>query len=268
MIQEYNCKEATYAANPLEEFVAKCAPLAWFQFFRSLDKTVWDELSKVLSHSGIEPPMPLTFEALNRVAPHEITVVIIGQDPTPQPGKVTGLAFSVENARTVPSSLNILLEVALEGWNVNINNGDLSSWASQGVLLLNSALTVNQGRAGSHIKHWATFSELLVRFISDNENVPPVVLLLWGNHAKYFAKFINKKKYYIISGGHPLTLGGMGVNNFFGGGYFLCANEFLGAERALRCGIAEKRRTFICISLNNKRITKQHICYMPRSFKL
>lgn len=90
--------------------------------------------------------MPLMFEALNRVAPHEITVAFIGQDPTPQPGKATGLALSVENARIVPSSLNILLEVALEGWNVDISNGDLSSWASQGVLLLNTALTVDQGR--------------------------------------------------------------------------------------------------------------------------
>ena len=107
---------------------------------------------------------------------------------------------------------------------------------------LNSALTVNQGWAGSHIKHWATFSELLVRFISDNENVPPVVFLFWGNHAKYFAKFINKKKHYIISGGHPSTLCGMRVNNFFGGGYVLCANEFLGSERGVQIdwGLAEE----------------------------
>ena len=146
-LQEYNCKEATYGANPLKEFVAKCPPPAWREFFRSLDEQeIWDKLVPVLSRPRIEPPMPLMFEAFNRVAPHEITVVIIGQDPTPQPGKATGLAFSVENARTVPSSLNIMLEVALERWNVDISNGDLSSWASQGVLLLNTALTVDQGR--------------------------------------------------------------------------------------------------------------------------
>ena len=165
------------------------------------------------------------FEALNRV----------GQDPIPQPGKATGLAFSVKNARTVPSSLNIMLEVALEWWNVDINSGDLSSWASQEVLLLNTALTVDQGRGGSHIKHWAKFSELLIEFISENASPTGCVSTL-GNHAQKYARFINTDKHYIISGGLPSTPrpGGMGVNNFFGGAYFLCGNEFLGANRGNR----------------------------------
>ena len=243
MIQEYDCKAATYGANALKEFVEKCAPPAWNDFFRSLENWgVWDKLSTVLTHPRIEPRMPLMFEALNRVAPEDITVVIIGQDPTPQAGKATGLAFSVQNAKSVPSALNILLEVALEGWNVDINDGDLSSWASQGVLLLNTALTVRQGQAGSHIKHWATFSELLIRHISENVDGPPVVFLLWGNHAQNFAEFIDANKHYVISGGHPSTLGGMGVNNFFGGAYFLCANEFLKTERGIQIdwGLAPK----------------------------
>lgn len=82
----------------------------------------------------------------------------------------------------------------------------------------------------------------MIEFISENANVPPVVFLLWGNHAQNFAKFIDANKHYVISGAHPSTLGGMGVNNFFGGGYFLCANEFLGAERGVQIdwGLAEE----------------------------
>ena len=82
------------------------------------------------------------FKALEMVDPLKARVVILGQDPTPTEYEATGLAFSVKDPQTVPSTLNILMEVALEGWSVDLDNGDLTKWAKQGVLLLNSALTV------------------------------------------------------------------------------------------------------------------------------
>ena len=175
----------------------------------------------------IEPPMPLMFRALEMVSPDEIRVVILGQDPTPQAGRATGLAFSVADPMSVGTVRNVLLEVALEGWNVNIFNGDLTNWAKQGVLLLNTALTVKQGQAGSHIKFnwWGQFSAFLIEYISDRAG--PSVWILWGREAQSFQRFINDKKHYIINGGHPSPLGGIRTNTFFGGSYFKCANQFL-----------------------------------------
>ena len=167
----------------------------------------------------------MTFRALKYVTPGAIKVVIIGQDPTPQPGEATGLAFSVNDPRTVGSVLNVLLEVALEGWSIDITKGSLTKWADQGVLLLNSALTVKQNSAGSHLILWRPFTELLIKYISSNAD--PSVWLLWGNQAQAFETYIDKTKHYVIKGGHPSPLGGLGTNTFFGGNYFQCANQFL-----------------------------------------
>lgn len=90
------------------------------------------------------------FRALELVRPDEIRVIILGQDPTPQAGKAAGLAFSVADPLSVGTVLNVLLEVALEGFPVNIWEGDLTSWVKQGVLLLNTAFTVPKGGPGSH----------------------------------------------------------------------------------------------------------------------
>jgi len=238
-VGKYDCGAAKYESNPLLEFVQYCAPPAWGAFFTK--KKVQEDLNELTplllkeaqkkSNPGIEPPMPLMFEAFNMVAPQKIRVVIIGQDPTPQPGQATGLAFSVGDPKSVGTVLNVLLEVAFEGFPVNLNNGDLKPWALQGVLLLNSALTVNRGQAGSHLKlyWWISFTELLVEYVSINAD--PSVWLLWGNEAQYFQKFIDRKKHYVMTGGHPSALGGIGRNEFFGKGYFQCANEFLANKR-------------------------------------
>ena len=226
----YFCPGAKFGKNEnkFDEFVTYCAPAAWDDFFQLPEvKTAVQTISSSLKSKDIEPQMPRTFRALEFVAPSDIKVVIIGQDPTPQPGEATGLAFSVNDPRTVGSVLNVLLEVALEGWSVDISNGDLTKWANQGVLLLNSALTVKQNNAGSHLAIWRTFTELLIEYIS--KNAKQSVWLLWGNHAQYFRKKISEKEHYVITGGHPSTLGGLGStgNTFFGGNYFYCANDFL-----------------------------------------
>ncbi|KAJ7322783.1 hypothetical protein OS493_032968 [Desmophyllum pertusum] len=135
-----DCTSVTYDTINLDVFVAQCQPAAWADFFAKEEvQTDVKEISVVMAKSkqkNFEPAMPLMFRALEMVAPNQVKVVIIGQDPTPQAGKATGLAFSVDNPKTVGTVLNVLLEAALEGWPVNINNGNLESWANQGVLLL------------------------------------------------------------------------------------------------------------------------------------
>jgi len=236
----YNCGGAKYEVNGLEEFIKHCVSQDWGEFFGTPEvQEVVKELSHKLSseakkrsNPGIEPPMPLVFEAFNRVGPKQITVVIIGQDPTPQPGRATGLAFSVNDPKSVGSVLNVLLEVSLEGFSVNLNNGDLTSWTRQGVFLLNAALTVNRGQAGSHSNWWSLFTQMLVQYISDRGN--PSAWLLWGEKAQYFQQFIDNARHYVMTGGHPSPLGGIGRNEFFGKGYFQCANEFLANKRGGR----------------------------------
>ena len=226
----YNCKAATYGTDKLDEFVENCAPEAWREFFQlpGVQKVV-STLTPIMLEDGkeyrIEPPMPMMFRALELVRPDQVRVVILGQDPTPQAGKATGLAFSVADPLSVGTVLNVLLEVALEGWNVNIFNGDLTKWANQGVLLLNKALTVRRGNAGSHMRWWAEFSPFLIQYISDRAG--PTVWLLWGREAQSYQKLINSNRHYVITGGHPSALGGLGTNTFFGGRYFQCANQFL-----------------------------------------
>ncbi|KAL9978252.1 hypothetical protein ACROYT_G015750 [Oculina patagonica] len=144
---EINCATAQFGqnANGFDKFVEKCAPAAWRGFFNlPYVKTEVETISRSLKTPNIQPPMSQTLKALELVDPDDIKVVIIGQDPTPKPNQATGLAFSVTDPRKVGSVLNVLLEVALEGWSVDITNGDLTKWAEQGVLLLNSALTVQQ----------------------------------------------------------------------------------------------------------------------------
>ena len=226
----YDCATATYKTNPLNDFVANCAPASWKDFFQLPAVAIAIQfLTGMLSKEGqtksIEPPMPLMFKALDMVAPNQVKVVILGQDPTPQAGKATGLAFSVADPRTVGTVLNVLLEVALEGFSVNVNNGDLTKWAQQGVLLLNTALTVRQGSAGSHVAWWKDFTNLLIDYIS--ANAQQSAWLLWGKEAQKFKDRIAQTKHYIITGGHPSALGGIGTNTFIGGNYFNCANTFL-----------------------------------------
>lgn len=256
-----NCHTATYINDRLDDFVDNCAPKDWKEFFgresvKVAIKSLADELEIKAKTSVIQPPMPFVFKALEKVAPWDIKVVILGQDPTPQEGKPTGLAFSVDNPLAVGSALNVLMEVALEGWSVDIADGDLSWWAEQGVLLLNSALTT--GLEGFknvlHLDYWCPFTKLLIEYISIRSFKS--VWLLWGKMAQEitfridlktqkcfdenrlktlqmidFPKFeslIDKSKDYVITGGHPSPVAGVGrTNAFIGGNYFNCANFFL-----------------------------------------
>ena len=174
--------------NYLKEFVEKCAPGAWGNFFAEPEtqKAIEFVVGEIGRKTHIQPQLSLIFKALAMVAPESVKVVILGQDPTPQEGEATGMAFSVKNPKTVGTVMNVLLEVALEGWSVDLSNGDLSKWANQGVLLLNSALTVQPGNVGSHLAFWCPFTKLLIRYIS--RHAKPSVWILWGKVAQDFTK--------------------------------------------------------------------------------
>ena len=167
------------------------------------------------------------FRALKLTSFQEVRVVILGQDPYPNPKHAMGLAFSVpEGTRPFPLSLrNIDHELQTELGISPAPNGDLTPWANRGVLLLNRALTVG-GNGRSHLVHWRRFTnrviDLLVR-----ESEHPVVFLLWGKRANVMRTRIERvPRHRVLSGAHPVARTG-----FFGGDYFLGANQFLGDRR-------------------------------------
>ena len=177
--------------------------------------------------NAIEPQMPLLFKALELVDPEDVKVVILGQDPTPQKDKATGMAFHVKEPRFVPAVLHMFLEVAFEGFPVDLNNGDVTNWARQGVLLLNTALTCPHDKANhkNHFDIWRDFTVYLIGHICDSADLS--VWLLWGEMAKSFSTHI-KGKHLIIQGGHPSPMGtAIHGDSFFGNNYFNIANQFL-----------------------------------------
>ena len=156
-------------------------------------------------------------------------VVILGQDPYfSNKNEAMGLSFSVPNGIKLPPTLvNIFKELNSDINTFNIpKSGDLTSWAKQGILLLNTALTVIHKKKESHLSLWNNFTNELINKIS-TESKQPIVFMLWGNHAKKKSEFINNKNFhYILESAHPSPLGAIG------GGWFTCkhfskCNEFL-----------------------------------------
>lgn len=152
-------------------------------------------------------------------------VVIIGQDCYHGEGQANGLCFSVnEGVKHPPSLRNIIKEMTSDLNTIIERNSDFTDLASQGVLLLNSALTVQEKIAGSHLEYWEPFTDNLIKYLSDNSN-NRLVFILWGNYAKNKKKFIGDN-HFIIEGTHPSPLSA-NRGGFFGGKYFSKANELL-----------------------------------------
>eukprot|EP01084_Bolivina_argentea_P249886 418476_1 len=225
-----------------------CIPSGWEAFFT--DDQVKQEVLKISQTISQQPNvdnynmMPLinhTFRALYMTPLSQLKSVIIGQDPAPEYGMASGLAFSIPSiydSSKVPSIQRVLLEVQNSKIPVNISNGDITSWANNGVLLLNAALTIacengeNWCEIGSHLDLWRNFTELLVKYI--NINAKPSVFILWGYNAKQFGKYINISKHLILEGGHPSP--NADGAKFFCLNYFNCANQWL---------VEQKRATVI-----------------------
>lgn len=173
----------------------------------------------------IYPDMYNIFNALKYTPYEDVKVVILGQDPYHGPGQAHGLAFSVQpGVKTPPSLLNMYKELHDDLGCYIPNNGYLVPWAKQGVLLLNTVLTVRSGEANSHKnKGWEIFTDEVIKKL--NERKKPIVFLLWGNNAKEKAKFITNQNHFIFSTVHPSPLSA--TRGFMGCKHFSKTNEIL-----------------------------------------
>ena len=165
------------------------------------------------------------FNALNSTPLDNVRVVILGQDPYHGPGQAHGLCFSVRpNVAVPPSLVNIFKEIQDDLGIAPPDHGCLQPWAEQGVLLLNSVLTVVQGQAGAHQgKGWETFTDKVIETI--NRERDGVVFLLWGSYAKKKGQHIDRTKHLVLDGPHPSPLSA--YRGFFGCKHFSKANDWL-----------------------------------------
>ncbi len=172
----------------------------------------------------IYPPSKYIFNALNATPLNQVKVVIIGQDPYHGTGQAHGLSFSVPNGiKPPPSLLNIFKEIYSD-LNIKNNQGNLLPWAAQGVLLLNSVLTVEQAQAGSHQNQgWETFTDQIIATI--NQHCQHVVFMLWGAYAQQKGRHINSTKHLILKAPHPSPLSA--YRGFFGCQHFSKCNASL-----------------------------------------
>jgi len=173
----------------------------------------------------IFPEYENIFRAFNLLTPSEVKVVIIGQDPYHGLNQANGLAFSVCDRCKVPPSLkNIFKELIDDIECVYPANGNLTSWAEQGVLLINSVLTVIQGEANSHKgKGWEVFTDGVIKKLSESQE--NVVFILWGSPSQKKAVLIDERKHLVLKAPHPSPLSS--YRGFFGSKPFSQANEYL-----------------------------------------
>jgi len=189
----------------------------------------WHELQKFVtqerSQHQVFPAPENVFNALELTSFAQTQVVILGQDPYHEPGQAHGLAFSVKDGTRIPPSLrNIYKELSNDIACEIPSRGDLTSWARQGVLLLNTTLTVRSGQAASHQGHgWEQFTDHIIRELSDKTE--PIVFILWGAFSRKKATLINQQRHVVIESAHPSPLSVR--HGFFGSRPFSRANAVL-----------------------------------------
>jgi uracil-DNA glycosylase len=181
------------------------------------------------SNKIIYPPGPLIFNAFNQTPFDKVKVVILGQDPYHGPGQAHGLSFSVQNGiKPPPSLVNIYKEIQTDiGIAMPKEYGNLTSWAQQGVLLLNAALTVRANEPFSHAKFgWADFTDNVIKKISDEKK--GIVFLLWGKFAQEKQVLIDETKHHVLKAAHPSPFSA--DKGFYGCKHFSKTNELLVKE--------------------------------------
>ncbi|MEK9650398.1 MAG: uracil-DNA glycosylase [Gammaproteobacteria bacterium] len=172
----------------------------------------------------IYPPINKIFEALNLTLFAEVKIIIVGQDPYHGIGQAHGLSFSVNTNQVLPPSLkNIYQELRNNYPNITLSHGNLSAWARQGVLLLNSSLTVEANKPNSHQQiGWEFFTNSIISHCSESGSK---VFMLWGRNARNKSSLIDKTKNLVLEAVHPSPLSAH--NGFFGCKHFLRANHYL-----------------------------------------
>ncbi len=172
----------------------------------------------------IYPRSEHIFAALNACPPDQVSVVLLGQDPYHRPGQAMGLSFSVPRGVKIPPSLRRIYQELQHDLDLDApGHGDLSHWADQGVLLLNSVLTVTQGAPSSHKRlGWSRFTDHIIERLSQERE--HLVYLLWGNFAQAKRSLIDEKKHLILCSAHPSPLAGKA---FFHNHHFSQTNDYL-----------------------------------------
>ena len=190
-------------------------------YFKALLEKVDEEYDKYT----IYPPRNKIFSALTHCDINDVKVVILGQDPYHEEGQAHGMCFSVMPGIDIPPSLkNIYKEIQSELGYAPPNHGYLVSWSKQGVLLLNTTLTVRAHQANSHSKYgWQKFTDRIISEVSKQEK--PVVFILWGRNAINKQPLIDESKHLVLTSAHPSPLSA--YNGFFGNNHFIKTNEFL-----------------------------------------
>ena len=202
---------------------------SWKPFLNEeFSKPYFRELSDFL-HTAYEtktifPPKKLVFSAFTTDL-NKVTVVILGQDPYHTPGAAEGLAFSVSSSQPIPPSLiNIYKEIDNDIGHHNNPTGSLRNWQKQGVLLLNTVLTVEAHKAGSHRnKGWEIFTTEVIKYL--NATRPHLVFILWGRDARNKKALIDTSRHLVLESPHPSPLSAHA--GFFGNHHFSKTNEFL-----------------------------------------
>ena len=210
------------------KFKAELQQFEWFapleNFFKSPN---WVKLSAEVAaaykSATVYPPINQVFQVL-KMNLNEVKVVIVGQDPYHGPGQANGLAFAVNEGNIIPPSLrNVFKELEADLNARVVAKGTLLGWQRQGVMLLNTSLTVKHGEAGSHSKiGWSELTDLVIKTVSDTS--PNCVFILWGAAAKAKKPLIDNMKHGIIESGHPSPLS---CKHFFGTKPFSKTNELL-----------------------------------------
>ena len=190
-------------------------------YFKDLIAFVKEDIQKYT----IYPPGKLIFNAFEKCSFNDVKVVILGQDPYHGKGQANGLAFSVnDGVRIPPSLINIFKEIHADLGKPIPSGGNLERWAEQGVLLLNSMLTVRAEMAGSHQKKgWEQFTDAVIQKISDSKE--NVVFLLWGAYAQKKGRVIDQSKHLVLESAHPSPLSAH--RGFLGNQHFSKANQYL-----------------------------------------
>lgn len=191
-------------------------------YFNQLVSYVKDEYKT----QAIYPPGPLLFNAFDQCPFDQTKVIIIGQDPYHGIGQANGLCFSVNDGVPFPPSLsNIFKEIKTDLGKSFPENGNLERWAEQGVLLLNSTLTVRANAAGSHQgKGWEQFTDAVIACLNNNKN--NLVFMLWGKYAQDKGKVIGSHKHFVLKARHPSPLSA-NQGGWFGTKHFSQANNYL-----------------------------------------
>ncbi|MDC1448910.1 uracil-DNA glycosylase [Flavobacteriaceae bacterium] len=205
-------------------------PSDWKEFFHKLYsaekfKKLSHEINALYDEMVCYPAKEQLLNAFFQCPFVGLKVVIIGQDPYHGPHQAHGLSFSVPIGIAHPPSLkNIFIELSNDLDCAYPISGDLSLWANQGVLLLNAALSVRAGEAGSHLKYWDSFTKSIVQGLNNDKR--PIIFVLWGNFAQKYERFITEDRHRVLKSGHPSPLSA-NRGYWFGNKHFSQVNNIL-----------------------------------------